>query len=179
MKKCVFLCAIVFLLTSIVGGEGIAWDYYLHNREYAVMKEKVNILPNTLRMSITRGEYGSLRADVTPDAKLCEKLIWRLMKNTGAIEIYPSGETCTVFGCEAGEETVEIALNGEKTVQVDITVTEPKEIRLRSFEIEEEKELESPFSEALVLWMVRALVAAAVVILCAAVILLWRKRGGD
>lgn len=163
----------------VVSGEGIVRDYYLRNREFAVMSEKVNILPNTLRMNITRGEYGSLRADVTPNAKLCEKLSWRLKKNTGAVEIYPSGETCSVYGLSAGEETVEIALDGKKTVQVDITVTEPREVQQRSFELSSEPRHESYFTSTLVSWLARGFFAAAIAILFAVGILAWKKRKGD
>ena len=170
---------LIAILTPAVSGEGIVWDYYLRNREFAVMKEKVNILPNTLRMNLIRGEYGSLRADVTPNAKLCEKLSWRLKKNAGAVEIYPSGESCTVYGLAAGEETVEIALDGKKTVQVDITVTEPREIQIRSFELEEEPRHESFFTSALVSWISRGFFMAAIAILCAMGILMWKKRRGD
>ncbi len=170
---------LIAILTPAVSGEGIVWDYYLRNREFAVMKEKVNILPNTLRMNLTRGEYGSLHADVTPNAKLCEKLSWRLVRNTGAVEIYPSGETCSVYGLAAGEETVEIALDGKKSVKVDITVTEPREIQIRSFELEEEPERESLFTAALVSWLARGFFMASLAILFAVGILMWKKRRGD
>lgn len=176
MKKYIFVFALLFLLAPCVRGEGILQDYYLRNREYAVMKEKVNILPNTLRLKLTEGEYGSLRADVTPDANLCKKLSWRLAKNTGAVRIYPSGETCSVYGCEAGEETVEISLGGEKSVNVEIVVTEPSKIQVRSFELEQEETTGKLLGGAIYSWVSRALISLALGALIAFVILIVRKR---
>ncbi len=176
MKKYIFVFVLTLLIAPCVRGETILQDYYLNNRDYAVMREKINILPNTLRLKLTEGEFGSLRADVTPDAKLCRNLSWRLVGNTGAVEIYPSGETCTVYARTAGEETVQIALDGEKSVNVEVVVTEPKKIQVRSFELEHEETTGKLLGGALYIWVVRSLISIALGAFTAFLILIIKKR---
>ncbi len=140
MKKCIIFCAIFLLLRTVACGEKIiVSDFYLNGREYAVFKEKNTVLPNTLRLSLFEGEASELRAEVRPEGTMSEKLSWRLLDNTGAITIYPAGETCSVCANYAGVEHIGISLSGEGETVIEVEVKRPKEITLRSFEPDAEK----------------------------------------
>ena len=174
MKKYIFLFALVLALAPFAKGEGIVPDYYLYNREHAVMKERINILPNTLRLVIFEGETASLRADVTPDGSLSQNLSWRIVNGSGAAEIYPSGGSCAVFGKSTGKDTVEISLVG-KSVNVEVEVKPPQVVEMRSFELEREKEVRVSVGGEFYAWAKRSLICLFLGAFFAFVILVVKK----
>ena len=178
LKKWTVLCVALLLLYTTVSGEGIIReDFYLNGREFATFREKQTILPNTLILSLSVGEAETITAEVSPSSSLCETLSWRLVEESGAAKLLPSGENCTVYGVSEGEETVEISLDGESSVFVRVNVIQPQEIRLRSFENEPKEEEETFFSECFVVWSIRVLIFGAAASLLVAAYLLIKKKG--
>ena len=83
---------------------------------------------------------------------------------------------CTVYGCAEGEETIEIALKGEKSVNVEVVVAKPEKIQVRSFELEQEEKTGKLLGGALYKWVVRSLISIALGASAAFFILLIKKR---
>lgn len=176
MKKFIFFCAIMLLLLSTASGEGIiTQDFYLYDREFATFREKITILPNTLRLSLTEGESEELWAEVMPRAELSEKLSWRLRDNSGAVTVYPRGASCAVYANTAGEDSIEISLDGEYKTVIEVRVEKGKEVNVRSFEMQEEK-TSNPRAESFIRIMTLFLVSFSVVILTIVVLFFIKNR---
>ena len=176
MKKCIVLLGILLFTISTASGEGIILqDFYLYDREFATFREKITILPNTLRLSLTEGESEELRAEVMPNPELSERLSWRLLDNSGAVTVYPRGASCAVYANIAGEDKIEISLDGEYKTVVEVSVKKGKTVNVRSFEVQKEKNSNSR-AENFIRIMTVGLVFFAVVILTLVGFFFMRKR---
>lgn len=136
----------------------------------------LNILPNTLRLSIAEGESREIYADVLPEGASSKELMWSLPQHAGVIEIYPHGKRCTVLGVSVGEERIYIAAESGKSASVDVEVTKAAEVLPRSFEYKGEEGAASHFTDEVMRTIIRMLITLGAALVFAAVLLTVKRR---
>jgi len=137
VKTLVFILLFLsFMITPCHSVPVISDDFYLSRGDIFDSNSVTasNILPNTLRLTLIRGESTEIRADVLPENTTEHELTWTLPDKNGTVEIYPHGNHCTVVGVKLGEEILRIAAHGGANRDVSVSVKEPEKIQTRSFE---------------------------------------------
>lgn len=180
MKRLVFVLLFLFAVKSAAGAfPAISEDFYLNNERLfdESAKEAVNILPNTLRLSIEEGETHEVYADVLPEEAPGSELMWSLPEEAGIIDIYPNGDRCTILGLSAGEESLCVSAEGGASANVAVEVTEPRKIRTRSFDYEGETRPAARFTDVVMKAILRLLITLGAVMLIAAAVLIMKRRG--
>lgn len=180
MKRLVFVLLFLFAVQSTAGAfPAISEDFYLNNERLfdESAKEVINILPSTLRLSITQGETHEVYADVLPEQAPESGLTWSLPERAGIIDIYPNGARCTILGLSAGEESLCVSAEGGASANVAVEVTEPREIRTRSFDYEGESRTEVRFTDKVMQAILRLLITLGAAMLVAAAVLIVKRRG--
>ncbi|MBQ4545354.1 MAG: hypothetical protein II996_07290 [Oscillospiraceae bacterium] len=181
MKKLVFILFFICLMTGESGAVPVIESEFYLNNEMLYDSDAVrvtNILPSTLRLTLSEGESCEIYADVIPENAQHE-LVWSLPEELGTINIYPRGEYCTVYGAKEGTENIKIDTeNGKASATVSVEVKKQQEIRTRSFEYDiAEEEGSEIFTSAVMQFIIRFLLTLAFSALLAAVWMLVRQRG--
>ncbi|MBR5543779.1 MAG: hypothetical protein IKU65_06765 [Oscillospiraceae bacterium] len=176
MKKLVFVLLPFFFFAQNISAI-VADDYYLNNRPAIEVSNRAeNIMPNTLRMELHEGESETVTVSLLPEKTRDNAIMWQLRGGEGVVEIYPDGKNCTVRAVSEGENILLARTYGGAETEIAIRIIKPQETRLRNFELEEEVEKETVFTEKIMQNIIRFLITFSVMLIFAAVVLYLKAK---